>query len=569
MLPYFARQCKLTQSLKRHFCINIRQSQKRPLFKEEYDLALGMTAQRPKDKFKSAMKIEEPVCHFPIIEKLGVTTDDEKNHSIKISLNHVLKFINMGFINKNLALQYCHYLVYLGRNSINERAFYGKRSTELLSFLFRNREDDNHSKLGLLACDVATLGAPDCLEVCRLILNDDKIELTRLVYTNMLDACHRFHLWREADLLLKKCSTEKIFAVTLFDRFVPNLIQFATVYKKECNVEKKKEMRTALFNHFFNLMELCHRDRLQLITSHKEGLIHALKDLGVKIVIGPRIKRSGRCLSCDNHIPLFDNSTVSKLHKSIEEILNLRVLNSLLYTERYEIETFKSFFEKVHRIDKKPINCVIDGLNICFLRAKFGPVVRRNSTEDLERSHHAPDRAFQAQIIMNTILRGSYLDNHKKILIIGRQHMIHWPGLAQFLEKYNIHFYPAQNGSNDDLLMLYAATSSPDTVLVTNDFLRDHLGKLGGVPRNLLERWIDTHQVWTDRKTLLPMAATNYEKLPSLNREEGYFHLPIIDYDQLASTSPHVAPPHVSKTMTTWVCCYLEDEESDKEEVAN
>lgn len=522
MIVCLARQCRSIELLNRHIFKNGRRSiAKRSHIKSDEPGSMKERCLLAIDRIKIAMESEESVCHFPIIKDLGMTTD-EKMHNISISSDHIMRYINMGFINKNLALQYCHYLVHVSKNSPkNYKDYYSKRSCLLISYLLRNNNDIITRKLGGLACDISTTTVASCSEMCQLALDhDEKLELSSSDYTNLLVSCYNFDLWAEADLLLKKHSKTKKFGVDLFDRFVSNFIRFTSIYNHELELNKKRAMKTTLFEHFFNLMEACFKDRMQLITRQKSELVQALKDFGIKVAMNPQIKQSGRCLSCGSYLPLYDIKSTPILNKSIKEVLDSRVLDSKLYTERHEVEDFMSFLQRVLSTDNKPIDCVIDGLNLAYRNTRVFKVIKKTVSDDVEQSIKLPDQASQAQILINIILRGSYLEDYRKILVIGRRHMERWPNLTDFFKKYKIHYYTSANDTKDDLFQLYAATLSPNTVLSTNDFLRDHLALMEGDSRILLERWIDTHQVWTNRKSLLPSRATKFEKLPSVDRKK-------------------------------------------------
>jgi hypothetical protein len=281
-----------------------------------------------------------------------------------------------------------------------------------------------------------------------------------------------------------------------------------------------------------------------------------LTDLDISVVVNSNIKMTGRCTSCDSHLPLFDSKSVADINAAIRrQILQGSEKGLFLNTSPNDAGRFESFLRDIYNFDKKPIDCVIDGLNIAYRASSGYNWIKQQLTEDVSKTYKTPKAENQAHTLINAIIRGNLLKQFKKILIVGKAHMLHWPGLMDFCRKNNVRFYSSFNNSKDDLFQLFASTLNPKTVLVTNDFLRDHLATLEDAERIQLERWIDTHQVWICQKSLRPIFPTPYEKIASIDRKLNCFHLPVIDFDQLEHVGVTDPPPHLNSKSLTWFCC--------------
>lgn len=510
------------------------------------------------------LDLEVETCNYPLLERMGISTDG-KQHKISFSCDEAVKYICMGLVNKNLALQYCYYLVELIKNGEKElHQYYGKRALHILSYLTNNREGILNSNLSQLSCEIADSSPSNCTVICERFLVRTDLNITPRQYSKLLASCYNFGLWTQADQLMKKYSSTLRINVYLFDQMVSGLCKLASTYKSdELDTARRYKLRKEFLNHFFNFIEESFKQRVQLITKNKAGLRQSLGSLDIKVTINPKIKpQSGRCTHCGTSLPLYDSSTTSFINQSIKKVIDEKVFEDQnLFTTQNEISHFGDFLQSIYDIDKRPLDCVIDGLNTSYSSTRGSFLVKKRVSDDLERTILRHDQNAQVQVLINTILRGKFLTDFKKVLVIGRKHMERWPGLMDFFKTHKIFYYSSANLSKDDLFALYAATLSPNTFLVTNDFLRDHLALLDGSARHHLERWIDTHQVWVDRKSLTPIKATRFEKLPSIDRDKKRFHLPVVDFNQIEDIADHAPPPHLNGKMLTWLCCELGNSE--------
>lgn len=504
-------------------------------------------------------KEKEPArpSQFRLITDIGLITDG-KVHKLEVSSDKIIQLIKMNIVNKNLGAQYCHYLVHLSKTAVDSelKQFYGRKAYELMSYLIRQGRDLlGSSKLSLI-CDVSQLSPSICSRICDEIIDqlDSMAPIQPVTLRELLGSCYRFALYKCADKIIK------LYPATLspiiLDTFVLGLFEFSLEYKQSAAANLEiAERKQQFLNHLSALVEQSARDGIQFITKYREDFIEALKNLDISVTKNPPIKLSSRCVNCDTHLPSYDSKLTKIINESIKSLLEKKIDSALLYTSPEDLASFEEFLRKAYEIDDKPFDCVIDGLNVAYQNATGFTVLKHNITEDFQRTTKRISPDSLAQVLINTVIRGNFKQKFRKILVIGRKHMERWPGVTDFFENQKIHYYFSFNHNKDDLFTLYAATLSPKTVLITNDFLRDHRALMSKKDRINFERWLDTRQAWIAKKSLKPIWPTPMQKLPSFDKEAGLFHIPIIDSNRLVDLAQHDPPPHLNSNMVTWLCC--------------
>uniref|UniRef100_A0A6G1S6G1 Mitochondrial ribonuclease P protein 3 n=1 Tax=Aceria tosichella TaxID=561515 RepID=A0A6G1S6G1_9ACAR len=505
-----------------------------------------------------ALDREEEECLYPTFRQLQVATVD-RVHSFSVPCDRVIKFIKLGAINKQIAQQYCHYIAHLSRSSDTQEdsEYYSRRCGDLLSYIMRTGHDIPAMAKTKLLCDVADTSKENCIIAIKTFLRQEKLpSLTPREFSQLFGSCCRFSLWTEARQILSM-SDERMLTFRICDPLILGLENASQKYKELAHDPSERALlRDEIIETLYTVCELFSKHRVQFIAKNKSVLSQALIDLDIKVVVNSNIKMSGRCTSCETHLPIFDSKSVADINESIRsQIFSGADKGLYLNTSPNDASRFVSFLRDMYNLDKKPIDCVIDGLNIAYRTSTGFNWIKQQLTEDVSRTYRVPKVENQSHTLINTIIRGNMLQQFKKILVVGKAHMLKWPGLMDFFRKNNIRFYSSFNNSKDDLFQLYASTLSPKTVLVTNDFLRDHLATLDESARTQLERWIDTHQAWICQKTLKPIWPTPYEKIASVDRERNCFHLPVIDFDQLETVGVTDPPPHLNSKALTWLCC--------------
>lgn len=503
---------------------------------------------------------DEEECPFPSFKQFNVETRD-RCHSFSVPCDRVIKYIKLGAINKQIAIQYCHYLAELTRTAQtpDDVSYYESKCSDLALFILRNSRDIPILAITKLLCDVADTTEKNCLEACSHILGNlmlEKSKMQRGEFAQLLGSAYKFCQWKLADTIVDQARPTML-SFRIVEGLVQGIINASKQYQQmDGRVAEQDAFRSRLFASLGKFCRHCTLNRVQFITKQKTEFIQALKDLNLKIAINPAMKMSGRCTGCDTHIPLFDSRLVATINTAIgSQIRKGAELGLYLNTSPNDVNRFESYLKGLYEKDRKPIDCVIDGLNIAYLASTGYNVHQKTLNPEVTKTYKVPKPESQAKVLINCIIRGDLLRRFRKILVVGKWHMTKWPGLMDFFERQHVHFYSSFNNSKDDLFQIYAATLNPKTVLVTNDFLRDHLAQLEEQTRTLMERWIDTHQAWICQKSLKPIWPTPFEKIPHSDDEGTVIHLPVIDFHQLDTVGVYEPPPHLSSKVLTWVCC--------------
>lgn len=503
---------------------------------------------------------EEEQCPYPMLKRLGVSTA-ERNHHFDVSCDSTIRFIKLGAINKNIALQYCHYLAEVCRSCReHDFSFYSKRVFDLMLYIIRQCEEskDITDKMrAKLLCDVSDISLSHCSIICNQVLDQFKLNgrLGPREMSKLLRCCYKYGLWKTATKVLTANNSCSIVNPQLIEPLVDGIISASLKYHSLVEIDEKNNLRSESIDHLLHVLETSHRDRVQFITKQPFEFAKALEDLNIIIAKNPTIKMSGRCTKCNSHLNMYDDRGTKQVNKSIQTMLNQGEGSLRVNAPPEDTERFLRFLEVLYDMDKKPVDVVIDGLNLSYRNTTGYTFQKQAITDDFKRTIRRHSSSSLTQVLVNTILRNDMLKKFKKIVVIGRAHMQHWPGLIDFFAKNNVHFYGSGDKTKDDLFQLYAATLNPKTILISNDFFRDHLSGVETESRVLLERWIDTHQAWILNKNLKAIWPTPFEKMPTVDRKNKRFHIPVINYNLLDTIAFHEPPPHLNTKMVTWLCC--------------
>ncbi|XP_071440859.1 mitochondrial ribonuclease P catalytic subunit isoform X2 [Hetaerina americana] len=251
------------------------------------------------------------------------------------------------------------------------------------------------------------------------------------------------------------------------------------------------------------------------------------------------INDRGACTVCKGEmIPIFiSKSEFQALSKTFLE----KVLVGPDVFTKSSPEEVKAFQELIAK--EAPYNTVIDGLNVAY----SGGVERRGS------------RTNPASILQNVVAH--FVDLSHKILVLGRTHMNAWPRKEMDYIKKNSQLFLAENVSQDDPFLLYAAMSSgPGTCFLSRDLMRSHAYRLKCADPSLasiFQRWQISHQM-----RLLGVSQNNrviikppLEFLPKVQKVGGNWHIPCQEEDgahqvgrSAVVPNSHLDPP------TTWLC---------------
>ncbi|XP_065346171.1 mitochondrial ribonuclease P catalytic subunit [Cloeon dipterum] len=178
------------------------------------------------------------------------------------------------------------------------------------------------------------------------------------------------------------------------------------------------------------------------------------------------IKHSGTCMACRRKLPTIF-ITKEEFKKLSESFLEKVVIGKDVFTKSTpeEVNRFSQFLDR-----SLPYDVVIDGLNVALALGS--------------RSSVAP-----IDFLIDVV--NYFLDRDMKIMIIGRIHMLKWPKQKFDYIQKNCKVFLAQNISQDDPLLLYAAMRGGlSTYFVSRDFMRGHKHRLQDFEmQQLFRRW--------------------------------------------------------------------------------
>lgn len=514
------------------------------------------------DKLKRGSEdTDEETCLFPMIKNLDVSSSNGM-HAARASCTSIYKIIKMGGINKVLSAQYSHYLNYLCRNSDENTDIYANISRDLVLYMTQPDNDISILQKCLLISDCSTSSKENCIKMCDLVRQRPELiqSMNGSNFIKILFSCHKFGLWQKAYDIFdsRKGNFGDMLTLSILDSFTEHASIAAKIYKdSQLNGNPKVELRNDILRHHHQIMVDC-SERYQLFsTRHSRKYLQTLTDLDINVHEGAIIKMSGRCTKCKDKLPLFDNSALKEINSSIRNLLNRKLdAKSNEYASATEIMKFESYLRNLYEHDDRPIDCVIDALNISNVhsaRSEYREFVKAG----IVTTQRVVSSESKARLLMNTIIRNDMIKKFRKILVVGRRHQEEWTGLLDFTHKNGIHFYGAKNDTADDLFQLYAATLSPHTVLISNDAFRDFTKLLDYPSRTKLISWFNTHQAPINRKTLMATWPSPFEKVPSIDRESERFHIPLIDYNQyqryMVNDPNQPSMNHIQ--FIKWLCC--------------
>ncbi|XP_011310163.1 mitochondrial ribonuclease P protein 3 [Fopius arisanus] len=237
------------------------------------------------------------------------------------------------------------------------------------------------------------------------------------------------------------------------------------------------------------------------------------------------IRSNGVCSSCGHALQQLEvkNEDFEALFNSF---VSKAIVGKDIYdkTDPQELTRFQRFIEKA-----KPYDVVIDGLNIEY-------TLWNNKT-----------RLATGERLANVVqlLRGQ----GKKIVVLGRKHMYRWNREhMQYIQKY-AHFFGANNTSEDDPYLLYAALAGGlKTYLVSKDLMRQHKFILSDpVLRKTFKLWLLTRQIYpiTKGTPLNRMIFLLYPPsyLPVAQQDDNGWHIPAIENDIFSQESYDLSQP--------------------------
>lgn len=540
MLPSYRRILYRNAGL--FYSIRHRPKRRLPSFAED---------ERENPSLKNDSDIEQ--TFFPVLSRLGIITTD-KIHQLSVKCEDAMHMIHFGAVHKSIVMQYCHYLAHLCREGIDQD-YYSEKCFDLSTYLLKNSQDLPPLNIDNLLCDIASSSSRNCASICDRLVSLQRLQgLNSQQIESLLDACYKFNMWDKANYLLGTLPSENI-KIGLVDRLTSRIIDTTKEYENLQDEYEKNRLRYSIITQLVSVVEICQKNKLYFFTQHRDRFIKALTDLGLDVNVNTTIKLSGRCVNCNNHLPLYDGGKIKALNSDIEKLMHKGSDKGLYYyTNPKELPRFKEYIKHILAEDKRAIGYVIDGLNIAYKNTTGFNFYTVKVTDEVSRTvkKHRPES--KSQVLINTILRSNMIG--EKILVIGKHHMLRWPGLINFFDKYKISYFFPSDTSEDDLFQLYAATLSPKTLLVSSDCYRNFQDAQGITFKQEMREWLDTHQVIVNRENLKGLLPTPFLKYPSVHKASKSMHLPIVDYTINGEGEP---PLPLNRKALKWVCCRYEN----------
>ncbi|XP_076659477.1 mitochondrial ribonuclease P catalytic subunit [Halictus rubicundus] len=196
------------------------------------------------------------------------------------------------------------------------------------------------------------------------------------------------------------------------------------------------------------------------------------------------------------------------------QILKKCIMQKLIVEKGYQITNpreqanFLKFLQS-----RKPYDVVVDALNVVYAR------IAQQRFRYIDNLIH--------------VLHHLHSQN-KKILVIGKSHMIRHKKLDQLKDIAD--FYFVENESNDDEFILLATVSSgKNTIFISNDFMRQHKFALNDPKVSILfKRWQHFHQYTYisngSQVETLPLSGSDRDRDHYINsgvqKTGSYWHIP-------------------------------------------
>ncbi|CAH2258791.1 jg12543 [Pararge aegeria aegeria] len=214
-------------------------------------------------------------------------------------------------------------------------------------------------------------------------------------------------------------------------------------------------------------------------------------------------KDRGQCKNCNHTLDCLRLTTeeFTTLQQNIKEKL---IVGSDLFlkTSPDELERFMDFVGRT-----APYDIVLDALNIAY-------VAGRGDVNDRVR-------------LLTTVVN-HFLQKKKKILLLGRKHMLKWKrGTLLQLTKNTQSFFTENLTQDDPYFITAAILSGPHTDIVSRDLLRGHKFLMQHEElRQLFQRWQWEHQWTIFPNRYRPIIQEPLKFTPIAQRSNTGWHLP-------------------------------------------
>ncbi|XP_058448008.1 mitochondrial ribonuclease P catalytic subunit [Malaya genurostris] len=260
----------------------------------------------------------------------------------------------------------------------------------------------------------------------------------------------------------------------------------------------------------------------------------ALKQLDSKTGItasDARVTDQGKCSHCKSTMAsiVVQEQSFRALKDAFLQavVIKKEIFNN---TTPEELRRFQTFLNNT-----KPYDIVIDGLNVAFSSGN-----QKSPT----------GYAIQIAAVVK-----HYVQQKKRVLVIGRQHMDRWRSREMKYIRQKSFLFLTEDLSQDDPFLLYAALESgPHTDFFSRDLMRKHSFLLGDELCTVFKQWQQQHQyslltIKPDGKVLI-RTPFQYELFAhQLPGDSKCWHVPLVE-DCLKL--------HKLEKQTNWLCLKID-----------
>ncbi|CAH2090267.1 unnamed protein product [Euphydryas editha] len=237
------------------------------------------------------------------------------------------------------------------------------------------------------------------------------------------------------------------------------------------------------------------------------------------------IQQSGKCRCCNKTLDCLTLSEeeFSILQKNVKEKL---IVGSDLFlkTSPDELNRFLDFINKT-----SPYDVVLDGLNIAYSVGK----------SDINNRIK----------VLGTVI-DHFIQQKKRILLLGRKHMLKWRQL-HYLTRKTESFFIEDISQDDPYFITAAILSGAHTDIVSRDLLRGHRFSMQKEQlKQLFQRWQWQHQWMVLLPTYKLVIQPPLKFTPIAQKNESGWHLPYISEKNSTFGQINTGIPDCS----SWLC---------------
>ncbi|GFN94471.1 mitochondrial ribonuclease p protein 3 [Plakobranchus ocellatus] len=332
----------------------------------------------------------------------------------------------------------------------------------------------------------------ECMKLAQMCKETSNVSPSVLM--NMLIASVRFKDLAFCESTLAMLEEENV-EPTQMASFIPKVIE---VY-----LSSSSEQACAA------VMDFCRKHSLLLPLRRTEDVIDAFYRLQPdkwRIQASYVHHRTGRCVNCQHQMEKIE-VTDAEFEALQQAFLKQVIVGSNIFYKSTpeEVSHFVKFVEKTG-----PYDVVIDGLNVL----------------------HRQKRPKQPDVLYKAVRH--FHDQGKKVLLLGTKVLTRNISAFKNFSPRPI-IYMTSTTKADDSFFLYAALQSgKDTLIVSQDKLRDHKFLMDPKLRHLFQQWLKTVQIYDWFYSRYGEFTIGRRHLHSIGptRDEAGWHIPLNDIDK-------------------------------------